>query len=84
MYSYWPTDALGESLIGIACVQIRALAVFLPFSCCERDERYKHFFHADTTVLKGVSVIRYIVIIVVGVGEKGIAGGQYIAGAEIG
>ena len=55
----------------------------LSSSWCERDNRYEHLFHGDAAVLECVLVVAHVVIIVVGVGKEGVAGGKHVARAQV-
>ena len=43
----------------------------------------EHLFHADTPMLERIFVIRYVIIVVVGVGKEAIACGENVAGANV-
>ncbi len=47
----------------------------------QRDE---HLLHADSSMLEGILVILYVVIIIVGIGKEIIACGKDVGGAQVG
>ena len=55
------------------------LSVF-SFQCDQWDD---HLFHRDAAVLERVAIVGNIVVVVVGIGQEGVARGKHISGAYI-
>ena len=53
-------------------------------SRCQRDERNEHFLHRDATMLEGILVVGYVIVVIVRIGEEGITVGEYIRSAQVG
>jgi hypothetical protein len=47
------------------------------------NQRNEHFFHADTPMLERIFVVRYVIIVVVGIGKEAVSCGENVAGADV-
>lgn len=48
------------------------------------DEWYQHLFHRDATVLEGITVVGYVVVIVVWIGNEVLVHGKDVCRREVG
>ena len=47
------------------------------------NQRNEHLFHTDTPMLERIFVVRYVIIVVVGVGKEAVSCGENVAGANV-